>query len=134
MSLFGCEFKRLLYQILYKYKCSPPCLFPNYTHTTDPIQVWSPDSLGSDCGEVVNDCLWPVPLNRLTLSSVNNTGAQQQKAGTLEPPDLTKNVGSYLSPDLPALTSISTITELFLTKINIIISLQYTTEWNSKLN
>lgn len=42
MSLFGCEFKRLLYQILYKYKCSPPCLFPNYTHTTDPIQVWSP--------------------------------------------------------------------------------------------
>lgn len=53
---------------------------------------------------------------------------------SLEPPDLTKNVGSYLSPNLPALTMISPITEFFRTKINIIISLQYTTEWNSKLN
>lgn len=60
-------------------------LFVNYTQTTDLVQEQNPLS----GVRLWRGCHW-LPLastshTDLTLSLVNNTGAQQQNAGTLEP-------------------------------------------------
>lgn len=157
LSLFAFAFKRLLCQVLYTNKCIPPSckLHPNrWSRTgTEPslrgqiVEGLSLIASGRYLSHRLNFILSKQPRSPATEG--RNPGAPDltKNVGSyfspdlpaltlisLEPPDLTKNVGSYLSPNLPALTMISPITEFFRTKINIIISLQYTTEWNSKLN
>lgn len=76
--------------------CSSP--FVNDTQTTDPLQERSPLS----GVRLWRGCHW-LPLARtshtdLTLSSVNNTGAQQQNAETLEPRTLPRMLALTFLP------------------------------------
>lgn len=151
LSLFAFAFKRLLCQVLYTNKCIPPSckLHPNHwSRTGTEPSLWGQIVEGLSLiasGRYLSHWLNFIlsKQHRSPATEGRNPGAPDltKNVGSyfspdlpaltlisLEPPVLTKNVGSYLSPNLQALSMISTITELFLTKINIIISLQYTTE------
>lgn len=83
-----------------------PSPFVNYTQTTDPVQEQNPPR-----GQIVEG-LSLIASGRYLSHWLNFILSKQHRSPATEcrnpgAPDFTKNVGSYFSPDLPALTLIS---------------------------